>query len=260
MFSFYLCHDFRISIASLTFPEPDMPKVTRNTPAAVTQQPAKPKPATPARPQPATSSSGWIKPGAAGTGASIDSKTARTAFWHSPYTNADAKAAQKAFGLKNIDAAKEFIGKAVLTRNEGPLEQKGITRARYDNHDCTVAFARSPYTDADAKQALSKMPFLKNVAEAKEYIGLKIVNHTEDILKEVGVTRSKFDPQDMMAAFKRSGYSAKDVEQAKKKFDFLKTASTQEVKEYMGLKVLNDYTSMMTEAGITAGRDRHEIP
>ena len=117
------------------------------------------------------------------SGASIDSKTARTAFWHSPYTNADAKAAQKAFGLKNLDAAKEFIGKAVLTRNEGPLEQKGISRARYDNHDCTVAFARSPYTDADAKQALSKMPFLKNVAEAKEYIGLKIVNHTEDILR-----------------------------------------------------------------------------
>ena len=235
-------------------------KITRNTPAV--RQPAKaPKATTPAKPQPATSSSGWVKP--AGTeigGASIDSKSARTAFWHSPYTNADAKAAQKAFKLPNLDAAKEMIGRAVITRNEGPLEQKGITRARYDNHDCTVAFARSPYTDADAKQALKKLPFLKNLAEAKEYIGLKVVNHTEDILGEVGVTRSKFDPQDMMAAFKRSGYSAKDVEQAKKKFDFLKTASTDEVKQYMGLKVLNDYTSMMTEAGITAGRDRHEIP
>lgn len=237
-----------------------MPKVNRNTPAAVTQQPAR-KPATPPKPQPATSSSGWVKPATGQVGgASIDSKTARTAFWHSPYTNADAKTAQKAFGLKNLDAAKEFIGRAVITRNEGPLEQKGISRARYDNHDCTVAFARSPYTDADARQALSKMPFLKNVAEAKEYIGLKIVNKTEDILGEVGVTRSKFDSHDMMAAFKRSGYSAADVDQAKKKFDFLKGATTQEVKEYMGLKVLNDYTSMMTEKGITAGRDRHEIP
>jgi hypothetical protein len=237
-----------------------MPKVNRNTPPAVTQQTVTPKATTPA-PQPATSSTGWVKPaGATGAGSSIDSASARTAFWHSPYTNADAKAAQKAFKLPNIDAAKEFIGRAVITRNEGPLNDKGISRARYDNHDCTVAFARSPYTDADAKQALKKMPFLKNVAEAKEYIGLKIVNKTEDILQEVGVTRSKFDPQDMMAAFKRSGYSAKDVEQAKKKFDFLKGASTQEVKEYMGLKVLNDYTSMMTEAGITAGRDRHEMP
>lgn len=238
-----------------------MPKVNRNTPAAITQQPAALKKPTPAKPQPATSSSGWVKPATGQVGgASIDSKTARTAFWHSPYTNADAKAAQKAFGLPNLDAGKEYIGRAVLTRNEGPLGQKGISRARYDNHDCTVAFARSPYTDADAKQALKKMPFLKNLAEAREYIGLKVVNHTEEILGEVGVTRSKFDPQDMMAAFKRSGYSAADVEQAKKKFDFLKGASTQEVKQYMGLKVLNDSTSMMTEKGITAGRDRHEIP
>jgi hypothetical protein len=238
-----------------------MPKVQRNTTQAVTQQPPKPKTSVPAKPQPATSSTGWVKPATGGTvgGASIDTKTARTAFWHSPYTNADAKAAQKAFGLPNLNAAKDLIGRAVITRNEGPLEQKGISRARYDNHDCTVAFSRSPYTDADARQALSKMPFLKNVAEAKEYIGLKIVNKTEDILQEVGVTRSKFDSHDMMAAFKRSGYSAADVDQAKKKFDFLKGATTQEVKEYMGLKVLNDYTSMMTEAGITAGRDRHEI-
>ncbi|MDP2271806.1 MAG: hypothetical protein Q8N23_24560 [Archangium sp.] len=238
-----------------------MPTVKRNTPA-VTQQPA-PRAATmPAKPQPATSSSGWVKPAAPGGigGASIDSKTARTAFWHSPYTNADAKAAKKAFNLPSIDAAKELIGRAVITRNEGPLEQKGISRARYDNHDCTVAFQRSPYSEADAKQALKKLPFLKNLAEAKEYIGLKVVNKTEDILTEVGVTRSEFDSHDMLAAFKRSGYSAGDVEQAKKKFDFLKGASTQEVKEYMGLKVLNDYTSMMTEKGITAARDRHEIP
>lgn len=238
-----------------------MPKVQRNTPA-VTQQ-TTPKPATtPAKPQPATSSTGWIKPSTPGGigGASIDSKTARTAFWHSPYTNADAKAAKAAFKLPSIEAAKELIGRAVITRNEGPLEQKGISRARYDSHDCTVAFQRSPYTEADAKQALKQLPFLKNLSEAKEYIGLKVVNKTEEILQEVGVTRSEFDSHDMLAAFNRSGYSAADVEKAKKSFDFLKTASTKEVKEYMGLKVLNDYTSMMTEKGITAGRDRHERP
>jgi hypothetical protein len=240
-----------------------LPKIAaaRTSATQQTTPKAPAKATTPAKPQPATSSAGWVKAGGAtGAGSNIDTKTARTAFWHSPYTNADAKAAQKAFGLKNLDAGKEFIGRAVLTRNEGPLQQNGISRARYDNHDCTVAFARSPYTDADAKQALKKMPFLKNVAEAREYIGLKIVNKTEDILKEVGVTRSEFDSQDLMAAFKRSGYSNGDVEQAKKKFDFLKGASTQEVKEYMGLKVLNNYTEMMTEKGITAGRDRHEIP
>ncbi len=238
-----------------------MPTVKRNTPA-VTQQPAPRAATTPAKPQPATSSSGWVKPAAPGGigGASIDGKTARTAFWHSQYTNADAKAAKKTFNLPSIDAAKELIGRAVITRNEGPLEQKGISRARYDNHDCTVAFQRSPYSEADAKQALKKLPFLKNLAEAKEYIGLKVVNKTEEILTEVGVTRSEFDSHDMLAAFKRSGYSAGDVEQAKKKFDFLKGASTQDVKEYMGLKVLNNYTSMMSDKGITAARDRHEVP
>lgn len=199
--------------------------------------------------------------GPSGTrGSTIDSKQARTAFWHSPYTNADAKAAQKAFGLKNLDDAKEFIGRAVITRNEGPLEAKGISRARYDNHDCVVAFKRSPYSEADAKAAVKKLPFLKNVAEAREYIGLKVVNKNESILQEVGITRSEFDSQDMMAGFKRGGYSAADVEQAKKKFDFLKGASTQEVKEYMGLKVINNYTSMLSDVGITAGRDRHETP
>lgn len=236
-------------------------KITSSPRTVATQQTAAKTPkASTATPQAATPGTGWVKAGGASAGASIDSKTARTAFWHSPYTTADAKAAQKAFGLPNLDAAKEFIGKAVLTRNEGPLEQKGISRERYDNHDCTVAFQRSQYSDADAKQALKKLPFLKNLAEAREYVGLKVVNKNEGILTEVGVTTSKFDSHEMMAAFKRGGYSAKDVDQAKKKFDFLKGASTQEVKEYMGLKVLNDYTSMMTEAGITAGRDRHEIP
>ena len=46
--------------------------------------------------------------------------------------------------------------------------------------------------------------------------------------------------------------------QAKKKFDFLKDVPLKEVKEYLGLKVLNNYTEMMAEKGITPGRDRHE--
>lgn len=239
-----------------------MPKVTRQAPAAVAQQPAAPKKSTASQAQAPVANQGWVKPtNASGIGgASIDAATAKKAFWHSPYTNADAAAAKKAFGLKSIDEGKELIGRAVITRNERPLELNGISRARYDNHDCVVAFKRSPYTDADAKQALKNMPFLKNLNEAKEYIGLKIVNKTEDILKEVGVTRSPFDSQDMMAAFKRGGYSAADVAQAKKSFDFLKGASTQEVKEYMGLKVINNYTSMLEEKGITPNRDRHEIP
>lgn len=235
-----------------------MPKVTTPPRTAATSQTtstratSKPKGAA----QPAATSQAWGPSGSRGS--AIDAKAARTAFWHSPYTNADAKAAQQAFGLKSLDAGKEFIGKAVITRNEAPLQRAGITRARWDNHDCAAAFARSPYSEADAKQALKKLPFLKNVQDAKEYIGLKIVNKTEDILGEVGVTRSPFDRHDMMEAFKRSGFTTKDAEQAKKKFDFLKDSPLTEVKEYLGLKVLNNYTELMAEKGITPGRDAHE--
>lgn len=238
-----------------------MPKVTRQS----TQQAQQPRAATKKSSSKAATTSpaaakGWGPTGSTGRGASVDSKTARTAFWHSPYTNADAKAAQKAFKLPSLDAAKEFIGKAVITRTEGPLNAQGITRARFDTHDCMVAFQRSPYSDADAKAALKKLPFLSSVQDAKAYIGLKIVNKTEDILEEVGVTRSPFDQQDMLAAFKRGGYSAADVAQAKKKFDFLQGASTEDVKAYLGLKVINDATSMLAEQGITPNRDKHERP
>ncbi len=240
-----------------------MPTIKRPTQSAATQQTPRSQAtqtSTPARPMPATSSSGWVKPTGANAGSSIDSKQARTAFWHSPYTNADAKAAQKAFGLKSLDAAKEFIGKAVITRNEGPLQQAGVTRHRFDDHDCKVAFLRSPYSDADAKAALKKLPFLKNLEQAKEYIGLKVVNKTEDILSEVGITRHTFDDHELMDAFKREGYSAADVEKAKSSFDFLKGLPNKEVKEYMGLKVVNNYTEMLSKKGITGKRDRHEIP
>jgi hypothetical protein len=229
-------------------------------PPSTTTRPTAGQTTQPQKPTPATSSSGWVKPAGGGRGSAIDSKQAKTAFWHSPYTNADAAAAKKAFGLKSIDEAKEFIGKAVITRNEGPLAQAGITRHRFDNHDCKVAFLRSPYTDADAKEAVKKLPFLKNVAEAKEYIGLKIVNKNEGILHEVGISRYQFDSHEQMAAFKRAGYSNADAEKAKKTFDFLKDAPIKEVKEYMGLKVINNYTEMLSNKGITPGRDRHEIP
>lgn len=193
------------------------------------------------------------------TRAAIDPEAARTAFWHSPYTNADAAAAKKAFKLKTLDAAKAHIGEAVITRDERALAEQGITRARWDTHDCEVAFARSPYSDADAKKTLKKLPFLGTLKGARQYIGLKVVNDTERILEELGVTRSPFDRQDLLAAFKRGGYSAADVTQAKKKFGFLAGSSAEEVKTYLGLKVLNENTAMLKAAGITPGRDRHEI-
>lgn len=193
--------------------------------------------------------------------APAEMSAARKAFWKSPYTNADAAAAKKAFKLPSLDAAKEFIGNCIMEKKESVLNAKDISRAKYDQGDCLAAFARSTYSEADAKTALKKMPFLSTLAEAKEYIGLKIVNKTENIMAEIGVTPNDYDSQDMMAAFKRSGFTDLDARAAKAKFDFLAKSPLSEVKEYLGLKFLNgDYgMKIMSDKGIKPGKtDKHE--
>lgn len=233
--------------------------IKRSTQAAVPQQTQRSRSAqtsTPAKPTPATSSSGWVKPAGTGAGSAIDGKQARTAFWHSPYTNADAKAAQKAFGLKTLDAAKEFIGKSILTRKEGELQKMGVTRALHDNHDCMTAFKRSGYTDADAKEAMRRFDFLRGgtLNEAKEYIGLKIRNKYESMLSEVGITRMPYDDHEMIPLAKKAGYTEADAKAAIKAFDFLKGSSVREAMGYIGLKVSNNYEEMLRDAGITPSK------
>lgn len=171
----------------------------------------------------------------------------RKAFWHSPYTNADAKVVQDKKGLKTLDAAKEFIGQAVLNKKEGELGKMGVTRYRFDDHDCLTAFKRSGFTDADVKQAKKSFDFLKgaSTAEVQGYLGLKLRNAEVgykgglEMLGEHGITESKYDAHDQLAAFKSSGMGDRHVRDAKAKFDFLKDSSTAEVKQYLGLKVLN---------------------
>ena len=171
----------------------------------------------------------------------------RKAFWHSPYTNADAKVVQQKKSLPNIEAAKTYIGNAILTKKEGELQKMGVTRYRYDDQDCLARFNRSGFTDADVKQAKKSFDFLKGAStnEVKSYLGLKLRNVEVgykggmEMLKEHGITESKYDSHDLMAAFKSSGMGDRQVREAKAKYDFLKGSSTTEVKEYLGLKVLN---------------------
>lgn len=171
----------------------------------------------------------------------------RKAFWHSPYTNADAQVVKQKKGLPTLDAAKEFIGKAVLTKKEGELMQLGVTRARYDDHDCLSKFKRSGFTDSDVRQARKSFDFLKGASdtEVKGYLGLKLRNAEvgyEDGLKMLsdhGITESKYDDHEQLDAFKSSGMSDRHVRAAKEKFDFLAGATDKETKQYLGLKVLN---------------------
>ncbi len=178
----------------------------------------------------------------------------RKAFWFSPYTNADAKTAMKAFKLKTIDEAKAFIGRSILGKSESQLQQAGITRARWDKQDCLAAFDRSGYSDADVATAKKKFDFLKGASneDVREYIGLKIVNKYESMLNEVGISRSPFDKQDMMEAFKRSKYTDADAKKALKALPFCN--NLQGAKEYIGLKIINGTTSILKDVGVTPSK------
>jgi hypothetical protein len=198
-----------------------------------------------------TQSAGW-KPGAG------QAQKYRDAFARSPYTNADAGVVQTKAGLKNLDQAKEFIGKAILQNNEKTLQGMGVTRDLWDRHDCMTAFQRSGYTDADAKEAMRRFDFLRGgtVEHAKEYIGLKIRNKYESMLSEVGITRLPYDDHEMIPLAKKAGYTEADAKAAIKAFDFLKGSSVREAMGYIGLKVANDYQSMLSDAGIHPSKAR----
>ncbi|MEW5849605.1 MAG: hypothetical protein AB2A00_12375 [Myxococcota bacterium] len=177
------------------------------------------------------------------------------------YTMDDVRAAQQAFNLPSLAAAKEFIGNAVLKGNEAVLREKGITPGNFDGHECMAAFRKSGYSESDVRTAMKKFDFLRDgtVQEAREYIGLKVLNNYESMLSEVGITRSNYDRHEMMDAFRSSGYSLEDARKAQQAFDFLKGSPLDEVKEYIGLKVLNNYESMLADVGITRGQwDAHE--
>lgn len=171
----------------------------------------------------------------------------RKAFWHSPYTNADAKVVQDKKGLGSLDAAKEFIGNAILTKKEGELQKLGVTRYLFDDQDCQSRFKRSGFTDSDVKQAQKSFDFLKGASkqEVQGYLGLKLRNAESgykggmEMLAQFGITESKYDAHEQMDAFKGSGMGDRHVRAAKEQFDFLKGSSTAEVKQYLGLKVLN---------------------
>ena len=171
----------------------------------------------------------------------------RKAFWHSPYTNADAQVVKQKKGLPTLDAAKEFIGAAVLNKKEADLGKLGVTRANYDDQDCLTRFKRSGFTESDVKQARKSFEFLKGASDnqVKGYLGLKLRNVEAgykggvEMLAQAGITEGKYDAHEQLDAFKGSGMGARHVADAKAKYDFLSGSSEKEIRQYLGLKVLN---------------------
>ena len=60
-----------------------------------------------------------------------------------------------------------------------------------------------------------------------------------ELLAEHGITESKYDDHDQFDAFKRARFTDAQVKLAVQKFDFLQGIPARQVKEYLGLKVLN---------------------
>jgi hypothetical protein len=171
----------------------------------------------------------------------------RKAFWQSPFTNEDAKVVKTKMKLPSLDAAKEVIGKAVLEKNEGSLQGMGVSRHLFDDQDCVSRFKRSSFSSADVAQAKKSFDFLKgaSTAQVQSYLGLKLRNAESgykggmEMMAAHGITESKYDSHDQMAAFKTSGMTDRHVREAKAKFDFLANSPVAEIKQYLGLKVLN---------------------
>ena len=81
--------------------------------------------------------------------------------------------------------------------------------------------------------------------EVKGYLGLKLRNVEAgyrgglEMLDAHGITESKYDAHEQMDAFKSSGMGDRQVRDAKAKYDFLSGSTNTEIKQYLGLKVLN---------------------
>jgi len=109
-------------------------------------------------------------------------------YFKSQYSYTDAEKVMSAFGLPNVEAAKVYISDKIMLGNTHLLDEIGVTQHPWDSHEELAAFSTSKtYTVDDAFKALKAFDFLSNIQEAKGYIGLKIINGTESILKDAGI-------------------------------------------------------------------------
>jgi hypothetical protein len=124
-----------------------------------------------------------------------DRQDCLTAFAKSGYTTADAKEAMRQFDFLRggtVQDAKEYIGLKIRNKYESMLSEVGITRLPYDDHEMIPLAKKKGYTEADAKKAIEAFDFLKgsSVREAMGYIGLKVANNYEEMLRDAGITPS----------------------------------------------------------------------
>ncbi|MDQ3262710.1 MAG: hypothetical protein M3Y59_03465, partial [Myxococcota bacterium] len=139
-------------------------------------------------------------------------------------------------------------GKASSKATSKADTAKGGKADPYSDVAQREAFYKSGYSFDDAAAAKASFDFLGSISEAKGYIGLKVINGSEDILAEKGITPAPFDDHEEMAAYFNSDYSYDSAVQAKSMLDFLD--SVEDAKAYIGLKVINGSVSILEEVGV----------
>jgi hypothetical protein len=172
------------------------------------------------------------------------------AFHKSGYSIEDAEIIMEAYSLPDIGEAKSLIGEKVIMGFTRSLKNAGVTPYA-DLHDGLAAFKRSTYTEADARALVAYTNMFESVQDARAYIGEKVINGAEGFLKDLGITRGRWDSHDELNAFGNSDYTAQDVQDAVDSFSFLR--SPDEARAYIGLKVLNGTEDILWERGIGAG-------
>jgi len=116
------------------------------------------------------------------------------AFRASGYSVEDAKLCRDYLSNGNqqvtLEKAEEWIGSQLRSNVNDTLDDLGVTTSNIDPHELMAAFRDSKYDDNDAK-AVRKWLGGDDEApldEAYQYIGLQIINRTEENLaKQVGI-------------------------------------------------------------------------
>lgn len=178
------------------------------------------------------------------------------AFYTSGYSISDAEALLDKYPagyINNLWEAKELIGAKASSGFTGVLNDYGITTAPFDKHEQLDAFANSDYTDYDARLAVATFPFLHDVEGAKEYIGLKVINGTEDILSNEGIGGA--GERHMVDLYFKSGYDFDDVETVMREFH---VSDYTQAKGYIGQKIARGREDILVGIGVKPHDSNYE--
>lgn len=121
------------------------------------------------------------------TGALGEQATPAAAFARSGFTASDVATAQQALGLPTADAARAWIGQAVLEGNDAGLHKAGLQSQAFNAGRLEQAFADAGFGQAAIDQAITAFPFVNSEDDARQFIGLCEVTGRFALLDLAGI-------------------------------------------------------------------------